>query len=74
MLFDSVAMTVSAISDFYKRDQFDFIKSMVGRLKWIGTDSSVLFCMPCLCSPKYSLRVRPVRPMYCEGGVVPTFS
>ena len=27
-----------------------------GRLKWIGTDSSVLFCIPCLCSLKRSLR------------------
>ena len=44
-----------------------------GRLKWIGTDSSVLFCIPRLCSPKRSLRVRPVCPMYCEGRVVSVF-
>ena len=33
-------------------------------------DSSVLFCMPCLCSQKRSLRVRPVCAMYYEGRVV----
>ena len=44
---------------------------MVGRVKWIGTDSSVLFCMPRLCSPKRLLRVRP---MYCEERVVSFFN
>ena len=44
-----------------------------GRLKWIGTDSSVLFCIPLLCSPKCSLRVHPVCPMCCEGRVVSVF-
>ena len=39
----------------------------------IGTDSSVLFCIPRLCSPKRSLRVRPVCPIYCEGRVVSVF-
>ena len=33
----------------------------------------MLFCIPCLCSPKRSLRVRPVCPMYCEGRVVSVF-
>ena len=36
-------------------------------------DSSVLFCIPRLCSPKRSLRVRPLCPMYCEGRVVSVF-
>ena len=58
MLFHGVTITVSAISDFKKRDQFDVIKGIVGTLKRIGTDSSVLFCMPRLCSLKRSLRVR----------------
>ena len=31
------------------------------------------FCIPRLCSPKRSLRVRPVCPMYCEGRVVSFF-
>ena len=36
-------------------------------------DSSVLFCIPRLCSLKRSLRVHPVCPMYCEGRVVSVF-
>ena len=44
-----------------------------GTLKWIGTDSSVLFCIPRLCFPKRSLRVRPVCPIYCEGRVMSVF-
>ena len=36
-------------------------------------DSSVLFCIPRLCSLKRSLRMRPVCPMYCEGRVVSVF-
>ena len=73
MLFHGLTLTISAISDFQKRDQFDVIKGMVGVLKWIGTDSSVLFCIPRLCSQKRSLRVRPVCPTYCEGRVVSVF-
>ena len=34
----------------------------------------MLFCMPRLCSPKRSLRVRPVCPMYCEERVVLFFN
>ena len=33
----------------------------------------MFFCIPRLCSPKRSLRVRPVCPMYCEGKVVSFF-
>ena len=44
-----------------------------GRLKCIGADSSLLFCIPRLCSPKRSLRVCPVGPMYCEGRIVSVF-
>ena len=73
MLFHSVTITVSTISDFQKRDQFDVIKGIVGEVKMIGTDSSVLFCIPCLCSPKRSLTVPLVCPMYCEGRVVSFF-
>ena len=36
----------------------------LGWLKCIGTDSSMLFSMPRLCSPKHSLNVRQVWPMY----------
>ena len=36
----------------------------------VGTDSSVLFCIPRLCSLKRSFRVRLVCPMYCERRVV----
>ena len=44
-----------------------------GRLKWIGIDSSALFCIARVFSPKRSLRVCPVCPMYCEGRVVSVF-
>ena len=43
---------------------------MVREVKMDEDGSSVLFCIPRLCSPKRSLRVRPVCPMYCEGRVV----
>ena len=33
MFFHGVMVTVSAISDFQKRDQFDLIKGMVGEVK-----------------------------------------
>ena len=33
MLFHGVTVTVSAFSDFKKRDQFDVIKGMVGEVK-----------------------------------------
>ena len=33
----------------------------------------MLLCIPRLCSPKRSFRVRPVCPMYCEGRVVSFF-
>ena len=49
------------------------LRVLCGRLKWIETDLSVLFYIPRLCSPKRSLRVRPVCPMYCEGRVVSIF-
>ena len=42
----------------------------MGDAKWIGMDSSVLFCVPRLCSQKCSFRVPPVCLMYCEGRVV----
>ena len=32
MLFHGVTVTVSAISDFQNRDQFDVIKGMVGEV------------------------------------------
>ena len=74
MLFHGVTtITVSAISDFQKRDQFDVIKGLVGEVKMDWDGSSVLFCIPRLCSPKRSLRVRPACPMYCEGRVVSVF-
>ena len=81
MLFRGVAITFSAIFLTFRR----LISSTSlkvwwgggggggGGLKWIGTDSSVSFCMPRLCSPKRSLRMLPVCPMYCEGRVVPFF-
>ena len=45
MLFHGVMITVSAISEFYKRDQFDFIKGMAGEVKmdWEGFISVVLY-------------------------------
>ena len=44
MLFHDVTITVSAISDFQKRDQFDVIKGMVGEVKmnWDGFIQSPL--------------------------------
>ena len=41
----------------------------LGWLKWMGTDSSVLFWIPRLCSPKRSLNVRLVWPIYWHGRV-----
>ena len=41
-------------------------------MDWNGF--SVLFCMPRLCSPRRSLRVRPVCPMYCKERVVSFFN
>ena len=74
MLFHGVTITVSAISDFQKRDQFDVIKGIVGDVKkdWDGFISVVLYSAR-LCSPKRSLRVCPVCPMYCEERVVSVF-
>ena len=48
MLFHGVTVTVSAISDFYKRDQFDVIKGMVGEVKmdWDGFISVILYSSP----------------------------
>ena len=45
------------------------LRVCLGWLKCIGTDSSMLFSMPRLCSPKRSLNVRQVWPMYCQGRV-----
>ena len=44
-------------------------KACLGWLKWMGTDSSVLFWIPRLCSPKRSLNVRLVWPIYWHGSV-----
>ena len=49
------------------------MKGMVGEVSMDWTDSSVLFCIPRVCSPKRSVRVRPVCSMYCEGRVVAFF-
>ena len=45
MLSYGVTITVSAISDFWKRDQFDVIKGMVREVKmdWDGFISVVLY-------------------------------
>ena len=45
MLFYGLTITVSAISDFWKRDQFDVVKGMVreGKMHWDGFISIVLY-------------------------------
>ena len=40
------------------------LRVCLGWLKCMGTDSSMLFSMPRLCSPKRSLNVQQVWPMY----------
>ena len=48
MLFHGVTITVSAISDFRKRHQFDVIKGMLGEVKmnWDGFISVALYSSP----------------------------
>ena len=51
MLFHGVTITVSAISDFQKRNQFYVIKGMVGEVKM---DWDRLICVVLYSSPVFS--------------------
>ena len=51
MLFHGVTVTVSAISDFSKRDQFEVIKRMVGEVKM---DRDRFICVILYSSPMFS--------------------
>ena len=51
MLFHGKTNAVSVTVDMEERDYLDVIRVCLGWLKCIGTDSSMLFSMPCLCSP-----------------------
>ena len=58
ILFHGQKNAVSVTVDMQKSDYLDVIKSIcLGWLKCMGTDSSMLFSMPRLCSPKKSLNV-----------------
>ena len=64
MLLYGKTNAISVTVDMWERDYLDVIKSVFGLVEVYGNKFVNVVSMPGLCSPKRSLNVRQVWPMY----------